>query len=68
VRVEHEAAGVGEVDLDDPALALAQHHGVGVLEPVARAGGVVAEEVAVEVERVDQVELGQVGDVDPDGL
>jgi hypothetical protein len=68
VRVEHELAGVRELDLDDPALALAEHHGVRVFEPVTRAGRVVAEEVAVQVERVDQVELGQVGDVDADEL
>ena len=58
------SAGVREVDLDDPALALALHDRVRVLEQVARAGRVVAEEVAVQVERVDQVELGQVREVD----
>src|SRR5512134_286345 len=68
VRVEHEVAGVGEVDLDDPALALAEHDRVRVLELVARAGRVIAEEVPVEVEGVDQVELGQVGQVDAHGL
>ncbi len=60
--------GVGEVDLDDPALALAEHDRVRVLEVVARAGRVVAEEVAVQVERVDQVELGEVREVDPHRL
>src|SRR5262245_48886392 len=47
VGVEHEPAGVGEVDLDDPALALAEHDGVRVLEVVAGARRVVAEEIAV---------------------
>src|ERR687894_711527 len=47
VRVEHEPAGVVELDLEHAALALAEHHGVGVLPVVARAGGLVAEEVAV---------------------
>ena len=56
--------GVVEVDLDDPALALALHDRVRVLEVVGRAGRVVAEELAVQVERVDEVELGQVREVD----
>src|SRR5262245_55720617 len=68
VRVEHEQAGVVELELDDPALALAEHGRVRVLEVVGGAGRVVTEELAVEVERVDQVELGQVRQVDPDEL
>ena len=67
VGVEHEVPRVLEVDLDDPALALAQHDGVGVLEPVGRPGGVVAEELAVQVKRVHEVELGDVHEVDPHG-
>ena len=57
-----------ELDLDDAALALALHDRVRVLPVVARPGRLVAEEVPVEVERVDEVELGQVGEVDADGL
>src|SRR5919109_774119 len=68
VRVEHEDPGVREVDLDDPALSLRLDDGVGVLELVARPGRVVAEEVAVEVEGIDEVELRQVREVDPDRL
>src|SRR5262245_45853679 len=68
VRVEHEDAGVVEFDLEDPALALGLHDRVRVLEVVGRAGRVVAEELAVQVERVDQVELGQVREVQPDEL
>ncbi len=65
VRVEHEHPGVREVDLDDPALSLAEHDRVRVLEVIAGAGRVIAEEIAVQVEGVDQVELGEVRDVDP---
>ena len=50
-----------------PALALAQHDGVGVLERPPVPGRVVAEELAVQVERVDEVELGDVHEVDPHG-
>jgi hypothetical protein len=60
MSVEHELARVVEVDLDDSPLALAEHHRIGVLERLTGSGRVVAEEVAVQVERVDQVELGQV--------
>src|SRR5688500_989973 len=68
VRVEHEDAGVVELDLHDPALALAEHHRVRVLEVVGRAGRVVAEELAVQVQGVDEVELSQVRQVDPHEL
>src|SRR5919109_1000396 len=68
VRVEHEDPGIREVDLDDPALSLRLDDGVGVLELVARPGRVVTEEVAVEVEGVDEVELRQVREVDPNRL
>ena len=68
VRVEHEVPGVGELDLDHSTLPLALHDGVGVLPVLAGAGRLIAEEVAVEVEAVDQVELGQVGEVDADEL
>ncbi len=60
--------GVREADLEHAALTLALHHGVRVLPVLARARRLVAEEVGVEVERVDQVELGQVREVDPDEL
>ena len=68
VGVEHERARVGEADLEDTALALALHDGVGVLPVVAGARRLVAEEVGVQVERVDQVELGEVGEVGADEL
>src|SRR5215475_14160669 len=68
MRVEHEQPRVVELELEDPALALAEHDRVRVLEVVGRAGRVVAEELPVQVERVDQVELGQVREVDPDEL
>src|SRR5919109_3359129 len=68
VGVEHEHAGVREVDLDDAPLSLSERDGVRELEPVAGAGRVVAEEIAVQVERVDEIELGQVGEVDADRL
>ena len=42
--------------------------GVGVLDDLVATRVVVAEEVAVQVERVDQVELGEVREVDPNGL
>ena len=60
--------GVRELDLDHAALPLALHDGVGVLPVVAGAGRLVAEEPAVQVETVDQVELRQVGEVDADEL
>jgi hypothetical protein len=66
--VKHELPGVGEVDLEDAALALAEHDGVRVLELLGRAGAVKPEELAVQVQRVDEVELRQVGEVDTHGL
>src|SRR6478735_798102 len=57
VRVEHERPGVRELDLEHAALALALHHRVGVLPVLARAGRLIAEELAVQMERVDEVEL-----------
>ena len=50
------------------ALALAFLGPVGVLVGAARAGGVVAEHLAVQVERGDQIELGEVRQVDADEL
>ena len=58
VGVEHELPGVREAPLEDPALALAEHHGVGELGRLPRrARREVVEEVAVQVERVDEVVL-----------
>ena len=69
VRVEHELAGVREAPLEDPALALAEHHRVGELRRrLARARREVVEQVPVQVERVDQVVLEHVDEVDPDQL
>ncbi len=67
--MEHEAARRREAPLEDPALALAEHHGVGQLRRLQRRPGRdVVEEVAVEVERVDQVVLEHVDEVDPHEL
>ena len=65
VRVEHVLARVGKANLEDPALALALHDRVGELGRLERrAGRVVVEEVAVDVDRVDQVVLEHVHEVD----
>src|SRR5687767_984879 len=66
VRVEHELPRMPELELQDVALALAEHDGVGELvglEPGA--GAVQVEEVAVDVKRVDEVEFERVDDVEP---
>src|SRR5215207_6799451 len=61
VGVEHELARIPEPRLDDRALALAQHQGVGGLgRRQRRAGAVGVEEHPVQVDAVDQVELGDV--------
>ena len=61
--------GVREAQLEDAALALALDHGVGeVARLEARAGRVVVEEVGVDVERVEEVELERVHEVDPHEL
>src|SRR5688572_19510875 len=66
VGVEHETTGVAESGLEDRALALAQHEGVGDLGALRqRAGAVHGEEHAVQVEAVHRVELGDVDQVDP---
>ena len=66
VRVEHERARMLVGELQDRPLALRQRHHVGVLVALeVGAGAVEPEEVAVEVERVEQVELGHVHQVDP---
>ena len=51
-----------------PRSPWALHDRVRVLELVGAAGAVVAEELTVEVERVDEVELGEVRQVDPERL
>src|SRR5688572_24867921 len=59
VRVEHELPGIPEPRLENRAFPLAQHHGVrtfGRGERRARAEDV--EEHAVQVQAVDQIELG----------
>src|SRR5829696_693998 len=69
VGVEHVAAGMREAPLEDPALALAQHHGVGQLRrPLRRPGREVVEKVAVQVEGVDEVVLEDVDEIDADEL
>src|SRR4249920_1141461 len=64
VCVEHVQAGSRELDLEHTSLPLALHDRVRVLPVLARAGRLVAEEVRVQVERVHEVELGQVREVD----
>src|SRR4029453_12376582 len=49
MRVEHEPAGVGEVDLQHPALPLALDDRVGVLPVIAGPGRLVPEELSVQV-------------------
>src|SRR5215212_2453392 len=69
VGVEHELAGKAVAELHDPALPLPEHlriREIRRLQPRARR--VVVEEVGVRVEAVNEVELEQVGDVDPDEL
>src|SRR5687768_3976436 len=66
VRVEHEGAGMLVHELEHRSLALRQCHRVGVLVPLeVGARAVEPEEVAVQVERVEQVELGDVHEIDP---
>src|SRR5688572_17316156 len=69
VRVEHVGPRVLVRELEDRALPLPQRHHVGPLEPLEVAPGAVElEEVAVEVERIDEIELGDVHQVDADEL
>ena len=72
MRVEHEVAGIPERRLDDRALALTQHHRVGVVRRRQRgAGSEHVEEHGVQVQAVDRIELGEIDEVDsyrpPDG-
>src|SRR5688572_33482939 len=65
VRVEHEIARIAERRFENRPFTLAQHHGVGVVRDVA--AGTRSEHVeehAVQVEAVDQIELGEVDQVD----
>src|SRR5688500_14410213 len=56
VRVEHELARVAERRLEDRALPLAEHQGVGFLRRRQRRAGLEhVEEHAVKVEAVDQI-------------
>src|SRR5918993_4182558 len=67
VCMEHELPRIAECRLEDGAFALAQHDGVGVVvDRHPRAGAEDVEEHAVQVQAVDQVELGDVDDVHPD--
>ncbi len=69
MRVEHELAQVREAHLGDATLALAEHHRVRELGGLRSGPGrVPVEEVAVQVERVDEVVLEDVHQVDPDEL
>src|SRR5687768_15672951 len=65
MRVKHEVARVAERRLENRPLTLTEHDRVGSL--AGRDGGARAvhvEEHAVEVETVDQVELGQIDQID----
>ena len=68
VRVEHVEPGLVRrvAHLQDAALALALHHRVDRPERRRQRGAVVVvvEEVAMQVQRVDRVELGDVDEVD----
>src|SRR5690606_5425348 len=65
VRVEHERPRMPVRDLEPRALALTEHHRVRPLVTLqVRSRPVEAEEVPVEVERVDEVELRDVDQVD----
>ena len=67
--VEHEWAGVIVGELEHGAFALAQGDDIGPLVTVQIGSGAVQpEEVAVHVERVEQVEFGHVDEVHPDQL
>src|SRR3954452_1568974 len=69
VRVEHVAPGVGKLPLKDSPLTLAEHDRIGQLSGLAAcARGVVVKQVAVQVKRVDQVELKNVDQIDPHQL
>src|SRR5690606_12198163 len=66
VRVEHERPRVIVRELEHRALALAEHDGVRPLVAFqVRPRPVQPEEVPVQVERVDEVEFGDVDQVDP---
>ena len=66
MRVEHELPRMPEFELQDVPLALAEHHRVGELVGLQpRAGAIEIEEVAIDVQRVDKVELEGVDDVEP---
>src|SRR4030042_917901 len=65
VSVEHEAPGVAVAELHDAALGLHLGDGVGELRGLQTGpGGVVIEEVGVDVKRVALVELQQVQEID----
>src|SRR5687768_10154283 len=64
VRVEHEVARVAERRFEHRPFALAQHHGIGVIRDApsgARAEGI--EKHAMQVKAVDQIELGEIDQV-----
>src|SRR5918997_5734586 len=64
VGVEHVLARVREAHLEDPALTLTEHHGVGELAALlARPRRDVVKEVAVQVKRVDQVVFQDVDEI-----
>src|SRR6266850_4396385 len=65
--VEHEVTGVAERRFDDRPLTLTEHYGVGLLRRrQRRASPEDVEEHPVQVQAVDQIELGDVDQVDAD--
>jgi hypothetical protein len=66
VGVKHVHPRVPVAELEDAALRLALDHRVGEFaRRQAGARGVVMEEIGVQMERVDQVELKDVDQIDP---
>src|SRR5215204_4231187 len=63
VRVEHEVARIPERRIQDRALALTEHDRVCDFRCPCRARAARVEEHSVQVEAVDQVELGDVHEV-----
>jgi hypothetical protein len=69
MRVKHEAARMSEFELEHVALALTEHHRIGeIIGLECGPGAEDMKEVGVQMERVDQVKLEHVHDVQPDPL
>src|SRR5215207_725340 len=69
VRVEHVHAGISVTEFKNAALGLSLNDGVGEFRRrQACAGGIVVEEICMQVEGVDQVELEDVNKIDAYGF